>query len=829
MGTVYKAEHTRVSHTVAIKFISEDLLADPIGRERFAREAQAVASIDHPNVCRFYAIDETPEGRLYIIISFCEGETLAARLARGPLPIAEAVEIAACVADGLAHAHRKQIVHRDIKPANLLFAADGQVKIADFGLAMLLERTQVSRSDVTVGTRMYMSPEQASSSRVDGRSDIFSLGSVLYEMLTGSPPFAAGHPEAVVYRIKSEAYTPVPELRPDVPASLVQVVDRSLAKPLDERYQSASEMADDLFRVLAEIAPERMLRRRRQTERRVFRRVLPFAVAALLVAVAIWQFGNLPRWTKARHPELTVAVLAPGTPNDADHDLVSGLSRDIGDRIRRSGDRKIWSIPASRIRLAGPTEPDETPGLVGANCLLVVRTVPLSGATKVEIERRDYASAVASSRVHPLAGNDEGIHVTEVGRVLREVLNVKAGDRASGGYTELPAAYQQYLIGLGNLESPTPDVDAAERAFLEAVSADSTFSRAWAALGDTYRLRFEATEDTLLADKATRACRTALRLFRDQAEPWVTLGQLSIRRNDLAAAEAAFQSALNVDRRNPDALREVAGVYEATNRLSDAEAMYVLATRENPGDISAHELLGYFYYIQGEHREAIPEFRRNTELAKDYAQTYNYLGACYFALDCWEDATTAFERSFGLRKSYPACSNLGTLYYMDQRFDDAARMYQWATEYRKTQETVGFLAAACHWIPEQRERSNALYAEAIALADAARRDSPRDAYVLAELAGFHAVARSDSAEALADRALALLPNDGTILYRCALTYELLGKREKALVLLGRAMKEGCSRRQIASERFLAELRNDSRYELLIAEAGKPGVDCSALH
>ncbi|HUQ15456.1 MAG TPA: protein kinase [Gemmatimonadales bacterium] len=245
MGMVYRAHDTRLNREVALKFLPPHLSAQPEARERLLVEARAAAALDHPNVCSIHEIGEIADGRPFIAMACYEGETLKERLGRGPLPPVEAVSIAIQIARGLGAAHARGIVHRDVKPGNIMVSADGAVRLLDFGLAKLADVT-LTGPGVTPGTIAYMSPEQARGDAVDHRTDLWSLGVVLYEMLTGDRPFRGGNDRAVIQAILNQEPEPIRKKQREPPGPLPGIVERLLQKPVGSRYVSAEELLSDL-------------------------------------------------------------------------------------------------------------------------------------------------------------------------------------------------------------------------------------------------------------------------------------------------------------------------------------------------------------------------------------------------------------------------------------------------------------------------------------------------------------------------------------------------------------------------------------------------------
>ncbi|MDX1741082.1 MAG: serine/threonine-protein kinase, partial [Rhodothermales bacterium] len=246
MGVVYLAQDLELDRTVALKFLPAHLTTDQEANERFVQEAKAASALNHPNVCTIHEIGRTENGQQFIAMAHYPGETLKTRLAEGRMTVDAAVEIIRQLADGLARAHRQGVVHRDIKPANIILTEDNRAVILDFGLAKLAGAADLTKTGSTLGTVPYMSPEQARGEHLDHRTDIWSVGVILYEMLAGRRPFIGEYDQAVVYAILNEEPPPLTSLNPEVPESLGRVVERTLHKDPEQRYSDIIELANDL-------------------------------------------------------------------------------------------------------------------------------------------------------------------------------------------------------------------------------------------------------------------------------------------------------------------------------------------------------------------------------------------------------------------------------------------------------------------------------------------------------------------------------------------------------------------------------------------------------
>jgi non-specific serine/threonine protein kinase len=339
MGVVYKAEDTKLRRTVALKFLPPELTRDADAKARFIREAQAAAALNHSNICTIHEVGEH-EGQSFIAMELVEGQSLKERIEQGPLPLDDAVSFAIQAGEGLGEAHEKGIVHRDIKPGNIMLASRGQAKILDFGLARLGTRTKLTKADTTLGTVAYMSPEQASGKDVDRRTDIWSLGVVLYEMLTGLPPFRGEYEQALIYQIMNDAPEPITSLRTGVPMELERIVSKCLEKNRDERYQAAADLIADLRRLQRTLsAGTGAAQRSTAAAGRPTRRLRWWYWAVPLMAVAIVAaivFFKVPR--RATPPEEKSIAVLPFVDMSPERDqeyFCDGMTEELINRLSR--------------------------------------------------------------------------------------------------------------------------------------------------------------------------------------------------------------------------------------------------------------------------------------------------------------------------------------------------------------------------------------------------------------------------------------------------------------------------------------------------------------
>ena len=409
MGIVYKAEDTKLKRQVALKFLPSELILDEEARKRFVLEAQTAAGLSHPNICTIHEINEQ-DGESFIAMEYVEGQTLRDKLNTGSLEIEDILDIAIQVALGLEEAHKKNIIHRDIKSANIMITEKGQAKIMDFGLAKIKGATILTREGTTLGTVAYMSPEQARGAEVDQRTDIWSLGVVLYEMLSEELPFKGDREASILYSVVHEEPKPIKEIKRDIPPELQQIVNKALKKKTESRYASAAEMIKDLRKYQDVLKAEEMGALNLRTLFRRIRRpqvAIPVICTVILIALAaVWFFDRQAKIRWAREeilPEIDGLVVDSWRDSTDAYRLAEQAEKFISDDPQLVEFFSNYSLniniktdpPGANIYIKEYDNPDSEWELLGISPIQNVR-MPL-GIFRYKIEKEGYEIVMAAS------------------------------------------------------------------------------------------------------------------------------------------------------------------------------------------------------------------------------------------------------------------------------------------------------------------------------------------------------------------------------------------------------------------------------------------------
>ncbi len=845
MGDVYLAEDTELGRKVALKFLPVSLCRDPDCRARFKREAQAVARLDHSNIVMVHEVGEFHQ-RPYFVMQHVEGKSLRELIRQEDLALERIVDFTIQIADGLREAHDAGIIHRDIKPSNILIDNKGRPKLVDFGLAVIRGSEKLTKDGSTIGTAGYMSPEQAEGKEVDQRSDLFSLGIVLYEMITRKLPFTGEYEQAIMYSIVHDTPEPLARYKSGIPDELQHAVDKALQKDPATRYQSVAEFLADLRLVKRQMAstltelpfiklPLRPLRPRH---------ALAGALLVGALAVLLWlspssrnmvsRFLGWDRVPVAQHLTVLPFINLGETPEG--QVLCDGLLEILTSKLTEieKFQASLWVVPASEVRQWQVTSAGQAHRTFGATLAVTGSVQLLAGDIRITLNlvdtktQRQLRSRIIDDSLASVSSLQDSTVLT-----LAEMLEVQLRPEEqkslmAGGTTEREA-YLHYLKARGYLAryERLDNVDTAIEEFRKALGKDPDYALAHAGLGEAYWRKYEILADPQWEELAIYNSQRAIQLNDELAPVHATLAVIHQGRGRYQEAVEQFQMALMLDSASRTSFRGLAAAYAALNMNAEAESTYHQITELWPDDWTGYVDLGLFYCRRGRVEDALAQLDRVARLEPEGYHAWNNLGVFYFNLGRPEDALAAWERSLEIEPTYGTCSNLGLIYSGENRFPEAVEMYRRALAMNDRDYRIWINLASALWhIPGAQDEMIAAYRQAVKRAERQLTINPRDTDVLSHLADCYAhLGERNRALLFMQQALTLAPDDVEIMGNAGIVYERLGERDTALTWIAKAFDRGYQPDQIESLPEMRDLTRDPRYKQLQAtQDGQSGKE-----
>ena len=700
MGEVYLAEDTQLGRRVAIKLLPPETLSDEQARWRLVREAQAAAKLDHPNICAIYEVGEE-DGRSFIAMQYVEGETLDARMKRKPLDLAESLAISVQVADALAEAHAHGIMHRDIKPSNIIIAARGQAKVMDFGLAKVVQdsridteaetQTMLTAPDMILGTVPYMSPEQVKGEKLDARTDIFSFGVILYEMLCGRQPFASESAAATASAILTREPSPVVRFAPAAPEELQRIVRKGLEKDRERRYQTMRDVATDLHNLqwdhelLGRSTASPLVSR---TAVYTSRRSLPgwtlMAVALLLLsAVGI----GLYRWwvNKSARTITSLAVMPFGNVGgDSNTEYLSdGLTESLIDRLSRLPNLKVMSRSAVFRYKGQNVDAKQAAHALNVEAILTGQVTQRGNDLSINIELVDGRDDSHIWGAHYDRKLDDILTVQQdMMREISQRLSVElTGEKQNliQRSTRNPEAYQLYLRGRYFWNKRTEDgLRKSIEYYEQATKLDPNYALAYVGISDSYGMTtttigtFPPSE---AGSKAKEAALRALEIDDTLAEAHISLGNVKMFFDwDWPAAEHEFKRGIELNPTYAEAHHIYAHYLMAMRRVSEAFDESQKYLQLDTLNVAAYNHLGWHYLYARQNDQALAQLRKTAEMDPNFLGMLLYFGWVYEQKRMYPEAIAAFQQAVSHSTIPLMLASLGHAYAIAGRRDEAKKM-----------------------------------------------------------------------------------------------------------------------------------------------------------
>ena len=855
MGAVYKARDLELDRVIALKVIRPELAGNPGILQRFKQELILARHVTHKNVIRIYDLGDA-DGLKFITMEYVDGEDLRALLRRhNKFSPVEAVEIIQQICRALEAAHAEGVIHRDLKPQNVMRDSQGRIVVMDFGLARSLEAPGMTQTGALVGTLEYMSPEQALGAELDQRSDLFAVGLIFYELLTGKAPYKADTAIASLMKRTHERATPASDVDNSVPKSLSAIVSKCLERDPKHRFSGTPALLRELdaWQAHPNVHPSWMNRLSTPSSSRSVQISLNlpgrqgWLWLASLVALLTIGFLVVPATRNLIfHPTAQSAPGVRGIPNLSQGKYVAVLPlRVMGDEksLRYLADGLVDALSAKMFQLqevhvASSSAVEKALGhdqpiakiaqALGVNLILQGTVQGTADKLRITLDLEDVAggrrvwSQEFSGMPQDLLTLEDQIYGNLVQALELKPSNEEMA-RSGVHPTENMAAYDLYLKGRDSLRGAqgVRDTQSAIALFEDALKQDPNFSLAYTGLADADLRMYKDNKDTLYAQRAVIAAQQAERLNGNLPEVHLALGSVYNATGKNAQAIEELNRALQLTPNSDEGQRRLAKAYFDAGRKTEAIATYQKAIAANPYYWANHNVLGNAYFQLGETGKALQEYQKVTELAPENSIGYENIGAVYFRLGQWNDAIPAFQKALALEPESTTYSNLGTAYFFLKRYDDAVKMFEKALEKSpKDEQLAGNLADAYRWSGRPQQAKDT-YEKAIQLAFQQLQVNPKLAAVTGDLALYYAK-NADPAHALQyiRQARSIDASDLQLMYYQVQIYTLADKQAEALSTLREAFQKGYSTEEALNDPELGKLKSLPEFARLVTEFSK---------
>ncbi len=828
MGAVYHARDITLQRDVAIKMLRPLQIGNQLNNDTLLDEARMASKLNHPNIVTIYDVARSKDSN-YIVMEWVDGQPLDELIPDKGLELEKALKYACQIVDGLTNAHEKYIIHRDIKPQNIMLGQQNNIKILDFGIAGYINNLNEDNNgstdseQTTIGTPSYMSPEQAQGLNLDQRTDIFSFGIVLYQMLTGKRPFIATNLTELKKLICTGDYLPIQKHLPDLPSNVVNLVEKMLKIKKDERWQSSRKLSCELHKIYKDLTYKKNWWQRRSWLYKAAI-LLPFVLAIGWSSKEILFPASTQQLIERQLKEANKIAILPFN-NISGDPLIQlfgdGLAVNLGSDLSAiaSHQGNTWIVPSTEISRMKDQSVKKVADKYGVN-LILTGSIQHMGSTRLLVLNLINAQDGQQLKTVEVSIDAEKLFQghAEIRKQALALLNWIVPDELSAKFQadrpQLDGAYKEYIKGIGyfyRFDQPNNLIKAAQ-SFKTAIELSPNYPLAFIGLAESQLMNFRQTKNNIWLDEMEKTITILGKISSDQCQVDYLKAELLTRKGEYHQAINLFNNCIKKNPKHISSYLGLANAYAKNGDRKSAENYYEKAIKISPNNVKSIIDSGIFHYYNGNHEKAIEQSKLLAKVAPNNVNAYIYLAGNYYALGEIEKAISYTLFAIELKPTDSAYSNLATMYFSKGEYQKAVSAYELAIELNPSYYIFwGNLADAYKLTGSSKTKQ--IYNKAVELASEALKTNPNDSSVKANLA-YYLVNNNNMKKALFYANQIGENSTGWENFLVAQAYDQLNMIDDSIKHLKYAIDKSYSIEEIRNTPLLVNTRKNEKFESL---------------
>ncbi len=830
MGAVYHAKDRTLHRDVAIKMLRPMMASGQFNTEALLDEARMASKLNHPNIVTIYDVARSKDSS-YIVMEWVDGQALDELIPPEGLELVKALEYACQIADGLTNAHQKYIIHRDIKPQNIMLSSQNTIKILDFGIAGYINNDYVDdvdngtleSSETSVGTPNYMSPEQSQGLNLDQRSDIFSFGIVLYQMLCGKRPFIGKTRSALKQAICNDDYIPIEQHKPELPTNIVQLLEKMLASKKDERWQSSAELAQALHDIHNELTYKKNWWQRRGWISKAAI-ILPFVLALGWSSKEILFPASTQQLIERQLQEATKIAILPFDNISGDPLLQlfsDGLAVNLGSDLSAiaSHQGNTWIVPSTEISRMKDQSPKKVADKYGVN-LILTGSIQHMGSTRLLVLNLLNGSDGQQLKTVEVSINADNLFQGHA-KVRKQALDLldwsipkELKTKFNAQRPQLDGAYKAYVQGRGYLYryDQSGNLDKSLNAFQKAIEIDNSYENAFVGLAEAKLIKFFKTKNNTWLDTMASTISKLKVLNPENSQVKYLYAEIAMQKGDYQNAITLFQESIQINKNHIKSLIGLANVYNKNGNIVKAEQIYKNTIQHFPNNWRVISDFGVFYYQNGKYNEALIQFKHLSQMSPNNDIVVRNMAGIYYSMGDVENAIYYTKQAIKLKPSGKAYTNLGTMYFSIKKYKESILAFEKAVELNDT-DYINWGNLADAYKLTKNIKSIICYNNAISRATNILKSNSKNNITIADLS-YYLANINNQEKAVFFASQIGINNSGLANYIVATAYDHMGMTDKTLLHLGISLDKNYSLEDILTTPLLKHVRNDKRFKEL---------------